>query len=529
MRTLPVPDRLLSGFAAVALILALGACSTPTMTATGVAPTAGEAPSRPAGPAVSRVRRSVVKVVSTIRAPEPLRPWAKGPARSYHATGVVIAGDRILTSARAVEYAEDIEVQAEDSGDEIPATVECAAPTINLAILKVTDPAFFAKHPPLPLATAMPQIKDTLLVYGYPAASTEVSVTNRVVTGVEFVPCSHCVSALRLTTDGGIDLGLMGAPVVTGGRLGGLVFARSGKSNPGFTYVIPAPEIALFLRSISHGRYSGKPGIYDRFQTLNNPALRAFLRLPASTTGIVVNRPYRNDAGYPLKKWDVVTRIGHTPIDDEGMIDADGGLRLKFTCLVQKLAGDGRVPLTIVRDGRTRQIELPVSNERPLLEPYLDGRYPSYFIYGPLVFTDATRRYLVAIRRSAAVVDLLSATHNPLYTREADKPAFPGEQLVVVSSPFFSDRLTEGYTSPVAAVVKFVDGIRVRNLRQLVTILRNAKGTYVRFEFYGEGREVLVFPRKEMQAATARILDDNNVRSQGSPDAMKAWKEKASS
>ena len=43
--------------------------------------------------------------------------------------------------------------------------------------------------------------------------------------------------------------------------------------------------------------------------------------------GIIVHRPYRTDAGYPLKEWDVITAIGTTPIDDQGMITIGSDLR----------------------------------------------------------------------------------------------------------------------------------------------------------------------------------------------------------
>ncbi len=40
-----------------------------------------------------------------------------------------------------------------------------------------------------------------------------------------------------------------------------------------------------------------------------------------------------------------------------------------------------------------------------------------------------------------------------------EKEHFPGERLVVVSSPFFPHKLAKGYGSPFAEVVKTVNGI----------------------------------------------------------------------
>ena len=52
------------------------------------------------------------------------------------------------------------------------------------------------------------------------------------------------------------------------------------------------------------------------------------------------------------------------------------------------------MPLTIVRAGKELKIDVPVPAGLPRLIPGLDGAYPSYFIYGPLVFSTATTEFL---------------------------------------------------------------------------------------------------------------------------------------
>ena len=46
---------------------------------------------------------------------------------------------------------------------------------------------------------------------------------------------------------------------------------------------------------------------------------------------------------------------------------------------------------------------------------------------------------------------------------------------------------------------------------------------FIRIEFDQRQAETLVFPRDQMMAATDEILNDNDLRSQGSPDAMAVW------
>jgi hypothetical protein len=56
-----------------------------------------------------------------------------------------------------------------------------------------------------------------------------------------------------------------------------------------------------------------------------------------------------------------------------------------------------------------------------------------------------------------------------------------------------------------------------------VEILRDSRDEFVTVEFEGRTGETLVFPRKDVLAATDGILSDNGVRSQGSPGTLDIW------
>ncbi len=473
------------------------------------------------------VENSVVKIFATVSYPNPFSPWTKEPPRDITASGVVIEGDRILTNAHAVVYASDIQVQATKEGDKVPATVAAVAPGIDLAVLKLDDPSFFQKHPPIARAGTLPRIKDAVLVYGFPEGGDSLSITKGIVSRIEFVPYNYPTSGLRIQIDAAINPGNSGGPAIAGNEMIGLAFSRLGGDAENIGYIIPDEEIDLFLRGVASGEYRGKPGLYDQLQTLENPALRTFLKLDPSVTGVVVHQPARADPTYPLKEWDVITHIGDTPIDDQGMIDLAPDVRLSFLYLVQKIARDGKVPLTIVRDGRTRHVEVPVPPERPLLIRQLVGDYPSYFIYGPLVFSTATSIFVGSLNNNARLLSGLAFVRSPLVTERGDAPSPEREELVVISSPFFPSRLADGYSNQAGSVVYSVNGTRIRSLAQLVALLRDLKDDFVVIEFDSRGGEGMVFPRKEMVAATEEILMDNGVRAQGSPDMMAIWQGKA--
>jgi hypothetical protein len=124
------------------------------------------------------------------------------------------------------------------------------------------------------------------------------------------------------------------------------------------------------------------------------------------------------------------------------------------------------------------------------------------------------------------VLQTLSFISSPLVPRRGDAPDVEHDELVLVSSPLFPRKLAKGYANPSAGVLDSVNGVHVRSLRQPVALLRDQQDEFVTFEFDHRGGEALVFPRKEMLAATEAILTDNGVRARGSPDMLQLWRPK---
>ena len=474
---------------------------------------------------------SVVKVFSSMRYPDPYKPWTKQAPSEATGSGVVIAGNRILTNAHVVMFASEVQVRANQSGNKLTARVETLARDMDLAILKLDDNEFFKDHPPLPCASTLPEIKDAVMAFGYPVGGDSLSVTKGIVSRIDFSPYGYDPAAtgaagLRIQVDAAINPGNSGGPAVVGDKMIGLAFSSlTGAQN--ISYIIPCAEIEPYLLDVADGKYDGKPVLPDRLQTLENAALRAFLKLPKDTEGIVVDEPVKRAGDVGLRKWDVITRIGTSSIDDQGMIKLGANSRVGFQYLVQSVAKGGKVPLTVIRDSKPLQVDLPVGAARPGLIPALDGKYPSYFVYGPIVFSSASTEYVGGFMRNQSGGNTLGIMTSSLITRMLDSPAFPGESLVVVAAPFFPHRLAQGYSNPMGLVLQKVNGTPVKSLTHLVELLRDQTAEFVTFEFEGVFTETLVFSHKEMVAATEAILTDNGVRSQGSPDTLAVWNSKS--
>jgi len=477
----------------------------------------------PTDQASGDVSNSVVKVFATVLRPDPARPWTKQAPAEVTGSGAIIEGDRILTNAHVVLYASQVEIQANRAGDKLLASVLALAPGIDLALLKVEDATFFSEHRALLRANSLPRITDAVYAYGFPTGGNSLAITKGIVSRIEFVDYGVTASGLRIQIDAALNPGNSGGPVVAGDKMIGLAFGTVGNN---IGYIVPNEEIALFLQAVDGGHQHDKPAMYDELQTLENPALRQYLALDKSVHGIVVHRPFRTDASYPLKEWDVITAIGDTRIDDQGMVTLGDDLRVRFQYLIQSVARNGTVALTLLRGGKTLSVALPLVHDRPYLVRQLSGAYPEYFIYGPLVFSRATLEHLQSVYSPALFArprSIYGMFQSPLFQQLGLQPTAEREEVVIVSSPFFPDKLTAGYDNPAGGTVARLNGRSVRSLKHLVELLRDMKDEFMVIEFDQPEREALVFARQQLVAATERILTNNDVRAQGSADLMRVW------
>jgi S1-C subfamily serine protease len=486
------------------------------------APAASTAAASAAPAIVPNIENAVVKVFSTLRGPDPSKPWSKAAPKEVTGSGVVIEGKRILTNAHVVGYASQVQIQASQAGDKLSATVVAVGRGIDLAILKLDDESFFDTHPPVARASLLPEVREAVLAYGYPTGGSSLSITKGIVSRIEFVPYTFANSGLRIQIDAAINPGNSGGPVIAGDKMVGLAFSHAVNSQ-NIGYIIPNEEVELFLKDAADGKYDGKPAIYDDLQTLENQALRDFLKLDKTVEGMVVHQPYQTDAAYPLKEWDVITRIGDYPVDNQGMVKLSPNLRVRFQYRVQQLVKNGTVPLTVVRGGKPMTLQLPVVGGRKLLIPDLDGGYPPYFIYGPIVFSRASAEFMAGVGANSLLMQSMAFNASPLVTRRGEKPDAQHEELVVVSAPFFPHKLVTGYSNRMGSVVYSINKVPVRSLRHMVTLLRDLKDELVVIHFDQRTGETMVLPRKAMLEATDGVLTDNGIRQQGSPDMMAIW------
>ena len=211
----------------------------------------------------SKIRDSVVKVSATMRFPDLTHPWTKHSPQDATGTGVVIDGKRILTNAHVVLYASQLFVESYQSSDKLPARVEAVSPGIDLAVIRLEDESFFEKRAPVVRTEALPEVKETVLVYGYPQGGSTLSVTKGIVSRIEWAGYGESTSGVRVQVDAAINPGNSGGPALVDGKMVGLIFSKLGQAD-NIGYIIPSEEIDLFLKDVADGSYDGKPAIHER-------------------------------------------------------------------------------------------------------------------------------------------------------------------------------------------------------------------------------------------------------------------------
>ena len=464
---------------------------------------------------------SVVRVFASIRMPNPLRPWIKQNAAEVQGAGVVIEGKKILTNAHVVLYASEVFVQSRQGGDRIAAKVESIGPGIDLATLTLEEEAFFETSKPLPRAAERPTANSPVDLLGFPQGG-DLAVTRGVVSRIEFAAYDSLSVGLRIQVDASVAPGNSGGPALVSGKMIGLTYGRLQQEQKGGV-VIPNEEIEGYLEDVKDGHYDGKLRIDDEYQVLLNDGLRASLGLAKSARGIMVRRPGKSDPSYPIHERDVLTSFGGSDLDNEGMVRLDNGLRLPFSALIPKIAGKGNTaPVGLIRDGKPIQAGMPLTRVDNRLFKRYNGQFPSYFVLGPLVFSPAMEDVVPYYLRGNPMVTIES----PLMTREGDIQEFPDEELVVVTSPMLSHKIARGYLEPFGEVVSDIDGVKVKNLKHFVELVRDGKDEFVTIRFFGRGTETLVFRRKALEEATVDVMAENGIPRRGSEDVMAVWERK---
>lgn len=298
---------------------------------------------------------AVVKVYCTHTDPNFSLPWQKRRQYSSTGSGFMIQGRRLLTNAHCVEHHTQVKVKRRGDDTKFVATVLAIGPECDIALLSVEDEDFWKGVEPLRFGS-LPRLQDAVTVVGYPIGGESISVTSGVVSRIEVTSYVHGASELLgVQIDAAINAGNSGGPVFhKNGECVGIAFqSLKGVDAENIGYVIPTTVIHHFLSDYdTNGRYTGFPSMGVMWQRLENPALRAFLKMQPDQKGVLVRKVEpTSPAFHVVKEGDVLLSFDNVPVANEGTVPFRAGERISFGFLIsQKFSGD-TANVKVLRDG----------------------------------------------------------------------------------------------------------------------------------------------------------------------------------
>ena len=416
----------------------------------------------------AEVERSVIQITVFAQQPRWEVPWQFNNVQRWSGTGFLIKGRKIMTNAHVANWAKQILVKR--LGDPRPylAKVAFVGPDCDLALLEVEDAAFYEGIEPLEIGD-LPEVRSTVVTYGYPAGGEQISYTRGVVSRIELQPYVNIGnrSLLAVQTDAAINPGNSGGPVIQDDKVVGVAFqGQPGLENAGF--FIPPNVMRHFLKDIEDGKYHGFPQAGIKLTETFNPAMRASLKLPGQDRGARIDGIVPDSSKEHLRIDDVVLKVGEFPVASDGTITYRGNI-VNMGMAVSEYQHGEKVPMTIWREGKEVTFDLPVfvlTDDRATGNQYA---LPRYFVYGGLVFTPLSRDYLGTLGRAwmeSVSQDIMAELY---YRRDMEPEKKRSEPVMladVLTHPVNANFETKG-----RVMVDKINGVRIDRLEDVIRAL----------------------------------------------------------
>ncbi|MCS1407490.1 MAG: putative serine protease HhoA [Verrucomicrobia subdivision 3 bacterium] len=424
----------------------------------------------------------MIQIVVFTQQPDWDEPWNSTRVNRSSGTGFVIDGKRIMTNAHVVTWAKQIQVRRYQDSRPFLANVAFIGHDCDLAILEVEETGFFDSLEPLALGE-LPEVRSTVVTYGYPAGGEQISYTSGVVSRIELQTYTHPGNRrfLAVQTDAAINQGNSGGPVIQDGKVVGVSFQGIPRlENTGF--FIPPPIIYHFLKDVEDGAYDGFPQAGIRMTPLQNRAQRNYLGMPPNFEGARIDALFSESAKEHLRKDDVLLQVGDYPVAQDGSILYEGNQL--HAGLAFSLAQSGeKVPVTLWRDRQEIKLELPVHVNTEDAAAGNLYELPRYYVYAGMVFTPLTKNYLSTFGQNWAATTDTKILYELFYRRKSDPENTRTETVMLASTlahPVNANMRIRG-----RVMVDEINGVRIDRLEDVIRAFDEADQPYHTIKFTG--------------------------------------------
>lgn len=428
-----------------------------------------------------------------------LQPWARSEQK-VQKSGVVVDGHLIITTAEDLADQTLIRLQKQGGGLFSLGKVVWVDYQANLAALTTDEKDFWTGLEPASLADPVPtsgQVR--ILRWLDDQLENRQGEVERLT--VENSQLSF-VSVPVLKVDSTVSGAGFGEAIVRDNKLVGLACEQDGEA----VSAVPTSFIASILKARKAGTYTGL-GYFDfTWDPVGNPLNLDYLKLTGPTRGAIVKETGLKP-GIPslIQPRDVLLQIDGFDIDSEGNYRDPQYKKLSLENLSSRGKwADMDCKIKLWRDGKEQQItyKLPKADYSDELVPERSFDHdPEYVLAGGFVFVPLTNEYL----RSWGTNWRQKAPFRLFYYNMGKvKPERPQR---VVLSQVLPDPVNIGYESLRNAVIDEVNGIKIRQIGDILAALKSPVNGFDVFKFdAGNPVQMAVLDATEVDAANEKIM-----------------------
>jgi hypothetical protein len=433
----------------------------------------------------------VVTILVTSQKHDYASPWQKGEINRSSISGCVLEGKRILTSAYSLADHVLIEVMKKGESRKYSATVAVKDYHCGLALIKVDDESFFNGLKPVVFTQAGSLTGRTARVYKWDSLSSlKEYLAELTKTSIRFFDPNCGILMHQFSTS--MNEGGNGEPVFIDNMLAGIATGLNAETKT--LFVISSDMVQRMIRDAADGIYDGLPFFWiDGVDLRGDINLREYYGMKDGEGGVLITHvPLISSGSDALRKDDIILAIEGRSIDDMGNYDSPYG-KLYFYGLLQldRFVGDD-ISMTVLRDKK----KIPVRFRLKAVPgncctiPIISYDYnPRYFIFGGLVFQELTAGYLESFGQDWKQ----KADKRLMYYYDSIKMLSdrgPDSRIIILTRAL-PDPVNKGYQYQNNLVIESVNGIRVKDIKDLKKIIEGSADRFVVFEFVGKTTIVL--------------------------------------
>ena len=452
---------------------------------------------------IRKFKTSIIKIFAMRSKPNYNQPWQNYPQRSSTGSGFVISGNRILTNAHIVANQTFLMVRKPGLQKKYIAKLEVVGHECDMAILKVEDPEFFEGLKALEFGD-LPELQTSVTVMGYPVGGDNISVTEGIISRIEPIRYSHSGrNLLAVQVDAAINPGNSGGPVLHNDKVVGIAFQGLSQSQS-IGYIIPVPVIKHFLKDVEDKKYNGFPHVPFKFAEMENPDLRKWSKMNSAQTGIIIRSlpPEVKESG-KFKVNDVITAIDGVRLDNDATVKFRRDEVIYFGYLIwRKYIGDA-CKFTVLRDGKEIIVDYKLRRYKRLVPRRMFDKLPTYYFIGGMLFVPLSINHLDKYRGGwfNGPINQVYQVYNGKVSKEV--------QQVVVLSRVLAAEVNVGYQKFGAAIVEKVNGKKIKDLKQLISIVEKTQKGFIVFQL--KNKTKIVFDVEKLKKSTAPIMNRYRV------------------